>query len=187
MVGELPADGIAKRRAIFLDRDGVLNEAIVRNGHPYPPDSIETLVVLPGVHEALNALHNCGFKLIVVTNQPDVGAGRQTREAVEQIHTWMRTNLALDDIRVCYHTDADECMCRKPKPGMLLDAAEFWGIDLAASFMIGDRWRDIEAGRTAGCCTIYLRSRYDERQPFGFGAIVDSLLEASQIILARTV
>jgi D-glycero-D-manno-heptose 1,7-bisphosphate phosphatase len=169
---------------VFLDRDGVLNKAVIRKGLPYPPDSLETLVILPGVPEALSVLRNSGFRLIVVTNQPDVGAGRQSREAVERIHTWMRTNLSLDDIRVCFHTDADKCMCRKPRPGMLLDAATSWSLDLAASIMIGDRWRDIEAGHAAGCRTIYLRSHYDERQPSEYEAIADSLLEASQIILA---
>jgi D-glycero-D-manno-heptose 1,7-bisphosphate phosphatase len=171
-------------RAVFLDRDGVINRAVVRDGRPYAPDSLDALVLLPGVPEALAALRAAGFRLVVVTNQPDVGAGRQTREAVERIHAWMQANLPLDDVRVCYHTDADGCACRKPKPGMLCDAAAAWHIDVPASFMVGDRWRDIDAGRAAGCRTIYVRGEHDEPEPAGSDATVDSLLEASRLILS---
>jgi D-glycero-D-manno-heptose 1,7-bisphosphate phosphatase len=170
-------------RAVFIDRDGVINRAVVRNGKPYPPGSVADFELLPGVPEALRALRASDFRLIIATNQPDVGAGRQTQAAVEAIHAHMRSRLALDDIRVCYHTDADACACRKPRPGMLLDAAAEFGIDLAQSVMDGDRWRDIDAGRAAGCRTILIESGYDERQAEGFDAAVASLLEASQIIL----
>jgi D-glycero-D-manno-heptose 1,7-bisphosphate phosphatase len=165
-------------RAVFIDRDGVINRAVVRNGKPYPPDGLADFELLPGVPEALQSLRSHGFRLIIATNQPDVGAGRQTRAAVEAIHDHMRTTLALDDIRVCYHTDADACACRKPKPGMLIDAAAQHEIDLAQSVMVGDRWRDIDAGRAAGCRTILIESGYDERQAEGFDAAVASLLDA---------
>ena len=133
--------------------------------------------------EAVRSLHNAGFRVIVATNQPDVGAGRQTRAGVEAIHAHLREALPVDDIKVCYHTDSDGCDCRKPKPGMLLDAAEQWGIDLASSVMVGDRWRDVEAGKAAGCRTILIESTYDERRAEGFDAAVPSLLEASRLIL----
>lgn len=142
------------------------------------------MVLLPGVSEALVALHEAGFWLVVVTNQPDVATGLQTREELERIHAWMRRELRLDDIRVCCHVDSDECACRKPRPGMLLEAAESQGLDLATSFMIGDRWRDIEAGHAAGCRTIYLANDYDERRPDNSWATVDSLYDASRLILS---
>jgi D-glycero-D-manno-heptose 1,7-bisphosphate phosphatase len=174
-------------RAVFLDRDGVINEAVVRDGRPYPPPSVETLHVCDGVPEALQALRHAGFRLIVVTNQPDVGAGRQTREAVEDIHAHLCHLLPIDEVRVCWHTDRDECDCRKPKPGMLLSAAAHWHIDLKRSFMVGDRWRDIDAGRAAGCRTVLVARPYAERAAEGFDASAASLLEASRLILQNEV
>ena len=171
-------------RAVFIDRDGVINRAVVRDGRPFPPQDLSAFEFLPGVPEAIRSLHDAGFRLIVATNQPDVGAGRQTREKVEEIHAHLRATLPIDDIKVCYHTDADRCACRKPKPGMLLEAAEQWQIDLASSVMVGDRWRDVDAGKAAGCRTILIESGYDERPAEGFDAAVPSLLEASRLILA---
>jgi D-glycero-D-manno-heptose 1,7-bisphosphate phosphatase len=148
--------------AIFLDRDGVLNAAVVRDGAPYPPADAEEVEVLPGVQEACTRLREAGFELIVVTNQPDVARGTQTLEAVDRINDVLRAALSLDEIVVCPHDDVDSCDCRKPKPGMLLDAAGRREIDLAASFMVGDRWRDVEAGRRAGCRTVFVDRGYDE-------------------------
>ena len=153
------------RKAVFLDRDGVLNRAIVRKGKPYPPVNLAELEILPGAVEACDVLHGAGFLLIVVTNQPDVARGRQQREVVEAINQALVDRLTLDDIRVCYHDDADNCQCRKPKPGLLLEAAQDWGINLSASFMVGDHWKDIEAGQSAGCKTIFVDGGYTERKP----------------------
>lgn len=176
---------MAGTQAVFLDRDGVLNRVIVRDGRPYPPASVEELEVLPGVEQALRRLKRAGFRLIVVTNQPDVATGRQRREVVEAIHARLRQAMPLDDIRVCYHVDEDGCTCRKPKPGLLLEAARAWQVDLAQSVLVGDRWRDIEAGKAAGCQTILLRNGYEERQPRAPDAVVASLLEASEVILSK--
>jgi D-glycero-D-manno-heptose 1,7-bisphosphate phosphatase len=173
------------KRAVFLDRDGVINQSVVRDGKPYPPDSIEAMTILPGVAQALDALHRAGLFNVVVTNQPDVGAGRQRREVVEAMHEHLKQTLPIDDVRVCYHVDADGCACRKPRPGMLLDAARDHAIDLGASFMVGDRWRDIEAGRAAGCTTFFIDYGYDERLRSSPDHVVGSLLEASDIILGR--
>ncbi|HEY4740193.1 MAG TPA: HAD-IIIA family hydrolase [Candidatus Acidoferrales bacterium] len=153
-----------QRRAVFLDRDGVINRAIVRDGTPHPPATLEELEILPGVPEALRDLKGQGFELFVITNQPDVARGTQTRGAVEGINRKLASTLPLDDIIVCYHTDKDNCSCRKPKPGMLLDAARKHGIDLSVSFLVGDRWRDIEAGKSAGCKTILINGGYSEKQ-----------------------
>src|SRR4029077_4963853 len=118
----------AGARAVFLDRDGVLNKSIVRDGRPYAPTSLSEFELLPGVIDATHALHNEGFLLIVVTNQPDVGAGRVEQPTVERMNAELRKWLPIDDIKVCYHVDRDECLCRKPKPGMLIEAAREWNI-----------------------------------------------------------
>ena len=179
--------GRAVTRAVFIDRDGVINRAVIRDGKPFAPARPEDVELLPGVPEALRDLHDAGFRLIVTTNQPDVAAGRMTRDDVEAIHARMRATLPLDDVRVCYHVDADNCDCRKPKPGMLLDAAREWNIDLERSIMVGDRWRDVDAGRAAGCRTILVESGYDERQAEGYDSSVSSLFEASRLILRGVV
>jgi D-glycero-D-manno-heptose 1,7-bisphosphate phosphatase len=172
-------------RAVFLDRDGVLNRAAVREGRPYPPDRVEDLEVLPGVPAALAALRAAGFALVCVTNQPDVARGRQTRASVEAIHARLLAELPLDEIRCCFHDDAARCACRKPAPGLLLEAARARGLDLAASFMVGDRWRDVDAGKAAGCRTVFIDLEYTERRPENYDARVRSLPEAASWILAQ--
>lgn len=171
------------RRAIFLDRDGVINRAKVLKGKPYPPASVSELEILPGVSEALCRLHGAGYILIVVTNQPDVARGKQTRETVEAIHQYLQTQLPLDKIFVCFHDDIDQCACRKPAPGMLIDAVVEFDLEIDSCFMIGDRWRDVEAGAQAGCKTIFIDYGYDEAQPEKVHAKVNSLAEASEWIL----
>lgn len=172
------------RRAVFLDRDGVINRAVVRGGKPYPPASLDELEILPGVGEALERLRAAGLLNIVVTNQPDVGTGAQRRDVVEEIHARLKASLALDDIRICYHTDADGCACRKPKPGMLLEAAREHGVHLAASYMVGDRWRDVAAGQAAGCACYFIDHGYLEARPAAPFVSVESLLDAAQHILS---
>jgi len=142
------------RRAVFLDRDGVINRAFVRDGQLSSAASLAEFDVLPGVEDALQELRRAGYLLIVVTNQPDVARGRTPRHAVDAVHQWLRSSLPVDDIRACCHDDRDGCACRKPSPGMLYAAAVERDIRLADSYMVGDRWRDIAAGRQAGCTTI---------------------------------
>ena len=172
------------RSGVFLDRDGVINRAIIRNGKPYAPDSIDSFEFLPGVLEAITSLRAAGFCLIVVTNQPDVGAGRQTRSTVEAMHDQLRVTLDVDDVRVCYHIDADECECRKPKPGMFLKAKNKHNTDMEKSWLIGDKEVDVIAANVAGIeNTILVRSghRIDEsisKARF----ILDSIQQAKQVI-----
>ncbi len=173
------------RRAVFLDRDGVLNRAIVRAGCPYPPATPAEVEILPGVPEACHALRRAGFVLVVVTNQPDVGRGQQSRDQVEAANALVRQRVPLDDVRVCYHDDGDGCSCRKPRPGLLLEAARNLGIDLAASFMVGDRWRDVEAGRRAGCRTVLIDHGYLEAVPAPPEHRALTLREAADWILAQ--
>jgi len=170
--------------AVFLDRDGVINKALRRNGKPYPPENLEQLEIDADAPLALAALKEKGFRLVVVTNQPDVGRGNQRREIVEEINGALATALPLDRILVCYHTDEDKCECRKPMPGLLLQAARDLEIDLKRSFMIGDRGRDIEAGHSAGCQTIFIDYGYQERRSsIPPDATVKSLREAVTWIL----
>lgn len=173
--------------AVFLDRDGVLNKAVVRNGKPYPPATLDDVEFFPGLPESIRSLRAAGYYIIVVTNQPDVAKGVQSKEMVEAIHGKIRKKFNIDDIKVCYHTDEDDCICRKPKPGMLLEAAGEFSIDLSKSYMIGDRWRDIEAGKAAGCKTILVRGDmcYDEPQAKNPDAIANSLVEACELILVK--
>lgn len=170
------------RRAVFLDRDGVINRAIVRDGIPLPPRNLEELEILPGVSEALQKLHDYNYLLIVVTNQPDVARGTAKKKDVEQMNAHLFSLLPLDEIKTCYHDSDDGCLCRKPLPGGLIEAAKEYHIDLSKSFMVGDRWRDIEAGKTAGCKTFFINYRYAEKHPETPDFIVSSLLEAQQII-----
>jgi D-glycero-D-manno-heptose 1,7-bisphosphate phosphatase len=171
--------------AAFLDRDGVINRAIVRDGRPYPPASLEQLEILPGVPRALAALHEAGLRLIVVSNQPDVARGTAAQESVDAINEALLRALPLDAIRCCLHDTHHDCDCRKPRPGLLLKAAADFDIDLSRSWMVGDRWRDIEAGRAAGCHTIFIDYAYKEAQPEQMDHRVASLPEAVPIILGE--
>lgn len=170
--------------AVFLDRDGVLNKAIIRDGKPYPPASEEEFEFVPEAASVLTELKANGYKLLVVSNQPDVARGSTSRENVEKMNAKLASELAVDDILVCYHTDSDQCDCRKPKPGLLLGAAKVHNIDLSQSFMIGDRWRDVEAGKNAGCRSVLIDFGYDERSSgIPADAKVSSLRAAADWIL----
>ena len=174
-------------RAVFLDRDGVINRPIVRDGKPYPPMRVAEFEMLPGVAEACAKLKAAGFLLVVATNQPDVGRGTLARETVEAIHAKMSAALPLDLIEVCYDGGAahgQPSEFRKPAPGMLLRAARELGIDLHQSWMVGDRWRDIDCGAAAGCRTVFIDLGYDEplRATPDFRA--EDLSDAADIIAA---
>lgn len=171
------------RRAVFLDRDGVLNRAWVRNGRPFSPSSLEEFEILPGVPEACRKLRDAGLLLVVVTNQPDVARGLQRRDVVEAMHRRLREALPLDDIRMCDEVEGPASTCYKPKPGMLLAAAAELDIALAESYMVGDRWRDVGAGKAAGCFTIFLDRGYREPLRAVPDARCADLMEAATIIL----
>lgn len=152
-------------RAIFLDRDGVINEAIVKDRKPFPPGSKSEVKVLSGVMEALDIFRKKNYLCVVISNQPDVSRGTISKNVVNEINQTLREQLGLQYFYVCCHDDADQCECRKPKPGLLRMASEELGIDLRKSYMVGDRWRDIEAGQKAKCHCIFLDYNYDERRP----------------------
>ena len=150
------------RRAVFLDRDGVINRSAVRGGKPYAPRRIEDFRLLPGVARAVIDLKRAKFLVVVVTNQPDIGNGLVSASTVEAMHARLKSRVPVDDIRVCPHRQDAGCACRKPKPGMLRAAARRWNIDLQNSYMVGDRAGDIVAGKAAGCYTLLINRRYSE-------------------------
>jgi D-glycero-D-manno-heptose 1,7-bisphosphate phosphatase len=180
----------ALHRAVFLDRDGVINRAVERAGLPYPPACLAEFEILPGVPAACAKLKKAGFLLVVATNQPDVGRGTMPQAAVDEIHAYLMTQLPVDRVEVCFHPGqgASDCDCRKPRPGMLLRAARELGIDLARSWMVGDRWRDIDCGHAAGCRTVFINYGYlealREKPDFSAGnltAAADIICQESKI------
>lgn len=143
-------------RAVFFDRDGVLNHSVDRDGQPGSPRSLAEFSLYDGLGSLGERLRAAGFRLFVVTNQPDIARGRLERALLDQMHALLRQAITIDDIAVCWHDDVDRCDCRKPLPGMLTTLASTWEIDLGRSFMIGDSWRDAGAGSAAGCTAVLL-------------------------------
>ena len=173
-------------RAVFLDRDGVLNQSVVRHGTPHPPAGLDELAIYPDASEALRRLKQAGYLLIVVTNQPDIARGTQSRTAVDQINAAIGAVLPIDEFVVCAHDDAANCPCRKPKPGMVLEAAARHAVDLRQSFLIGDRWRDIDCGASAGVRTVLIDRGYGERAPeHAPDFVAESLSGAAEWILSN--
>jgi D-glycero-D-manno-heptose 1,7-bisphosphate phosphatase len=142
------------RRAVFLDRDGVLNPMVRRDGRWRAPVSLETFQPFPWVAESVARLRAAGLLTLVVTNQPELATGELLPTVLEAMHERLRREAGVDAVYVCPHEDADACACRKPSPGLLLQAAREWGVDVEASFLVGDRYRDVDAGRAVGCVTI---------------------------------
>ncbi len=173
------------RAAVFLDRDGTLIRAPVVEGRPGSIRDVAEVELEPGASDACTTLEAAGFALIVVTNQPEIARGSQSQAAVERIHARLLELLPLDEIVVCPHDDGDGCTCRKPKPGMLIDAAKRHGLALEASYLIGDRWRDVEAGQRAGCTSVFLDREYSETVPERPEVTVRTMAEAVAWILAR--
>lgn len=169
-------------RAVFLDRDGVIIKSLAVNGRPVSIKSFSEVEILPGVQNALNHLRESGFELVVVTNQPDVARGKISLEMVEEIHSYLQIELDLPHIYACFHDDSHKCHCRKPMPGLLLQAANDLNIELNSSFMVGDRWRDIDAGFNAGCKCFFIPNFFNEKVSSYPFTEVDSLLHASTLI-----
>jgi D-glycero-D-manno-heptose 1,7-bisphosphate phosphatase len=175
----------AGRRAVFLDRDGVINRALVRDRKPYAPRHLSEFRLLPGVGDAVTQLKSVGFLIIVVTNQPDVGHGLTTLQTLAAMHARLSERLGVDAILVCPHRQDAGCACRKPKPGMIHQAATHWSIDVRRSYLVGDRSTDIVAGRAAGLYTVFLDRGYAEPLLEPPDARAGSLRQAVRKILAR--
>jgi D-glycero-D-manno-heptose 1,7-bisphosphate phosphatase len=168
------------RRAVFLDRDGVLNEVVERDGRPGSPRVLTEFRLVDDL-QCVQRLKDAGFLLFVITNQPDVTRGHVTLDLLDAMLTEISRRVSIDDYRTCPHDDADACACRKPRPGMILDLARHWHVDLVHSFVIGDMWRDVEAARSAGCTPVLISRPYNEGVEVTLKA--QSLAAAVDIIL----
>jgi D-glycero-D-manno-heptose 1,7-bisphosphate phosphatase len=177
------SDGL--RPAVFLDRDGVLNRVFVRDGVTHPPANVAEYELLPGAADAVRLLDAAGFRLVVVTNQPDVARGIQTRDGLYALHARLCGELPMLEVLACCHDNDDGCACRKPKPGLLLEAAQRWQLDCSRSFLVGDRWSDVVAGQAAGCRTILVETPYSGRERCRPDRCVRDLAEAAQWILSH--
>jgi D-glycero-D-manno-heptose 1,7-bisphosphate phosphatase len=175
------------RRAVFLDRDGVLNRAVVRNGKPHAPSNPNDFQLYDDVIDGCARLKAASLFLVVITNQPDVGRGLQARTAVEAMHSKLQSALpSLDRIEVCYHGGegfGQPCDCRKPRPGLILRAAADLNIDLRESCVIGDRWRDVDCARAAGCRAIFIDRGYKEKLREMPDYMVTSFSDAVSVVL----
>ncbi|MGH2780722.1 MAG: D-glycero-alpha-D-manno-heptose-1,7-bisphosphate 7-phosphatase [Thermoleophilaceae bacterium] len=170
-------------RAAFLDRDGVLVETLVRGGRPHAAVTLAEFRICPEAPAQVARLKAAGLRPIVFTNQPEVARGTLSPGVLDRMHAELRATVRVDDILVCGHLDGDDCACRKPRPGMLEAAARKWAIDLPASFVVGDRWRDIAAGRAVGCYTVLIERPYSECREVD--ARVADLASAVDAVLAR--
>ena len=171
------------KSAVFLDRDGVVNLAYTRSGKPYPPKDLSQLVIIPDVEKSVKMLIEYGFVIVVITNQPDISNVNSNYEIVNALHKEISSLTGIENFYVCPHIDSDNCKCRKPKPGLLLKAAEDLNLDVRKSYMVGDRWRDVGAGQSAGCKNFFIDYNYSEKRPVEPFVTVSSLLQATEIIL----
>ena len=172
------------RSAVFVDRDGVINEAIIREGKPYSPMRSEELHVIDGAAQACTQLQGAGYAVVVITNQPEIARGRLDTAELGRMHDSLRRQVPVDAIYYCPHDDRDGCDCRKPAPGLVHDASRDLDLDPTSSFLVGDRWRDIEAGRRAGCRTVLVGSGYGEKA-VDPDVCVESLAEAAKWIIKQ--
>ena len=171
-----------KNKAIFLDRDGVINKVIMRNGKPSSPWKLKEFEILPDVKECLVAFKKMGFLNIIFTSQPDISRGFLQIEDLEKMHEIIDKTLLVDEIRFCPHDDKDNCSCRKPKPGLILEVVQKWSIDLRESYVIGDTWKDIGAGKAVGCKTFLLRREYNKGFQKDYDFEVSNLKKTVEII-----
>ena len=173
------------RRAVFLDRDGVLNRLVAHNGRAVAPRALAEFALLPGVAAAVAALRSAGLLAVVVTNQPEVARGRLDPTELARMHDRLRQAVPVDAIYVCPHDDADTCACRKPRPGLLHRASREWNIHLEASFVVGDTERDLAAGKAAGCATILIARPENPPARMAADVTVRDLPAAAELILER--
>jgi len=171
-----------KNKALFWDRDGVLNKIIMRDGKPSSPWRIEEFEILPDVKRCLEKTKEMGFLNIVFTSQPDISRGFLKTEELEKMHRIISKTLSVDEIKFCPHDDKDNCECRKPKPGLIVEAVKKWSIDLDKSYVVGDSWKDIKAGKSVGCKTFLLRKKYNKDYKEDYDFEINSLKQMVEII-----
>ena len=172
---------VSINKAIFLDRDGVINEVIFRGSNkPIAPWSLKDVILIPGIKNPIDKLCNMGFLLFVVSSQPDISKGHLKLHTVKKMNEIILDKFPIKEVSICPHEDRHNCLCRKPKPGMLIDLSKKWAVDLNSSFLIGDNWKDIYAGKAAGCKTILLDRQYNSSVEADFH--INDLSEAVSII-----
>jgi D-glycero-D-manno-heptose 1,7-bisphosphate phosphatase len=176
--GKIKNINFRNRMAVFLDRDGTLNKAYIEDGLPISPSSLNKFKIIKGVKKSINRLKKLNFLCILITNQPDVFRGKISKKTVVKMNSYIKKKIKLDDMFVCYHDNEHNCSCRKPKPGLLVKASKKWKIDLNKSFMIGDRWKDILAGKKVGCKTIFINNNYKNDKKVKADFTFKSLLKA---------
>jgi len=172
-------------KAVFLDRDGVINKPIIIDGKSYAPRLLKDFKIFPKVKSDVKKLKDKGFKVLVITNQPDIGNKLLKKSTLKEMHSILKAKVPLDKIYFCPHTRNDRCKCRKPKPGMIIKASNELKIDLKESYVVGDRKIDIDAGIKAGCKTIFVNNNYYEKKPTKQKKNVKSLHDAVKYILKK--
>ncbi len=180
--GELLALIGVMKVGVFIERDGVLNKVRLERYHQVTPLTAIEFEVNLEITALLKKLKAAGLVLIATTNQSGLSHGQLSRRELDRMHETLRRTLPLDDIFVCPHAEEDRCPCRKPKPGLLIEAKFKWHLDLDRSFVISDKWQDAEAARAAGCTSLILRSpwmgsvHHDFLVP-DFSAAVDKIVQ----------
>jgi len=169
------------KKAVFIERDGVLNQAFVNGRQQVGPASLAEFRLQEGVLPLLARLKEAGFLLLVTTNQPGIARGDLSRRELDRMHDQLRRLIPVDDIFICPHDDPDRCPCRKPRPGLFQEARCKWQLNMNASFVVSDKWQDVEAARSAGCTSILIRSAWNgAAHPDlilqDFGSVVEKIL-----------
>ena len=172
-------------KAVFLDRDGVINKLMIIDGKSYAPRLLKDFKIFPKVKSDVKKLKNRGFKVFVITNQPDIGNKLIKKKTLNEMHRFLKAKVPVDKIYFCPHTRNDRCKCRKPMPGLILKASCESKIYLKESYMVGDRKIDIDAGLKVGCKTIFVNNNYYEKKPTRQEKTVKSLHAAVKYILKR--
>ena len=170
------------KKAVFLDRDGVVSRAVVINNRPFSIRRASDLQILDEVNEALGIFGKLALIPIIISNQPDVARGLLSQLEHEKIESKIVTLTGISKIYTCTHDEKDNCFCRKPKPGLILKAAEDHDIDITKSYLIGDRWRDMDLAKNVDCRSFFINRNYEEKYPEYFDYETGSILESAKII-----
>ena len=149
------------RLAAFIERDGLLNRVRIEHDFPVTPMRLKDFRVCSEAAPLVDRLHEAGFLVIATTNQPAISDGDLSRRELDLMHEKLTRELGLDDVLICPHSEADRCPCRKPKPGLFIEAGFKWRLDLERSVVISDKWQDAEAARIAGCTSILVESPWN--------------------------
>lgn len=149
------------RSAVFFERDGVLNLVKEENGQQLIPSDFKDFRLNAKARVSVQRLKHAGYILLVITNQPGLSQGAQSRRELDRMHAHLERELLLDGVLICPHDANDQCPCRKPKAGLLKEAAFKWHLDLERSFVISDKWQDAQAAHVASCRSILLQSRWN--------------------------